>query len=104
MITLKSHRAEFIGHGYCTFSDNSSNESKRGTAQIQGMPYMRLTSGQGGLAEWQYLNPSVDLFPYESRTRWFRTFNDDYMIIMSTGLLAKPPSSGRRANAEGLKP
>jgi hypothetical protein len=74
----KSHRTRFIGHGYCAFSSGGPDESGKGTAEIPSMPYMLAT---GGNEEWQYFNPNLDLFPYESRTRWFRTFNDDYMII-----------------------
>jgi hypothetical protein len=77
---VQAHRSKYIGHGYCASSNAGPDESGRGTAEMLNMPYMRTTQGTGFL-QWQFFDPSTDLFPYESRTRWFRTFNDDYMII-----------------------
>jgi hypothetical protein len=77
---VQAHRAKFVGHGYCAVNTEGANESGINTAEITSMPYMRFTSGPG-FNQWQFYNPAVFLFPYESRTRWFRTFNDDYMII-----------------------
>jgi hypothetical protein len=77
---VQGHRSKFIGHGYCAVGARGPNESGTGAAEITNMPYMRFTRG-AGFNEWQFYNPAVSLFPYESRTRWFRTFNDDYMIV-----------------------
>ncbi len=75
----------------------ATNESGTGTAEIQGMPYMRFTSGSG-FNRWQFYNPSSALFPYESRTRWFRTFNDDYMIINYSKNAVVPPGEPAQFN------
>jgi hypothetical protein len=42
------------------------------------MPYLPV-SGEHALT-WQYYAPDTQFYPYESRKRWFRTFNDDYLL------------------------
>jgi len=74
---VQSYRSKYVGHGYCAINAASPNESGKGTAEIVSMPY---TTNDPGM-QWLFFNPAVSLYPYESRGRWFRTFNDDYMIV-----------------------
>jgi hypothetical protein len=75
---VQGHRSRYVGHGYCATATGGPNESGTGTAEITNMPYLVLSGGDGN---WQFYNPSSAFFPYESRARWIRSFNDDYMII-----------------------
>jgi hypothetical protein len=94
---VTGHRNKFAGHGYCAVANDGPNESGAETAEVTNMPYMSFTAGPGFL-QWQFYNPAVSLFPYESRARWFRTFNDDYMIINYSKTAVVPPGEPAEYN------
>ncbi|MGH6829587.1 MAG: SGNH/GDSL hydrolase family protein, partial [Methylocella sp.] len=39
------------------------------------------SSWSGKARDWRPYNPATENFPYASRQRWVRTFNDAYMVI-----------------------
>lgn len=67
----RAHIDRFAGHSFCD-TDGAASGFK---AQIEALDLpnkQRVTSP----AEWRPFNPATQFHPYESRTRWVRTFND----------------------------
>lgn len=72
------HLRAFEGHGFCATRQDGPGESGKGSAEKIQMPYKKSENGE--YDSWRHFDPSTELYPYEKRTRWFRTMNDDYLI------------------------
>ncbi len=72
---VDGHRERFVGHGFCSSAPDGPNESGGGSAEKLAMPHTTFLPTD----PWKVYDPRI-LHPYESRARWFRTFNDDYVI------------------------
>ena len=76
----------FEGHGFCARNSERAGDpaealiipcwgkAERDTATCQ-------SSWSGKAGEWRPYNPATQNFPYASRQRWVRSFNDAYMVI-----------------------
>ncbi|MGH6906869.1 MAG: hypothetical protein ACREDX_03320, partial [Aestuariivirga sp.] len=76
----------FEGHGFCARNLKLANDpaealiipcwgkAERDTATCE-------SSWSGKARDWRPYNPATENFPYASRQRWVRTFNDAYMVI-----------------------
>lgn len=73
---VDQHRKIFHGHAFCSETPGHPTESGQHSAEELGVAYTPFSLSE----PWKLFNPANQLYPYESRTRWFRTFNDDYMI------------------------
>ncbi|GAJ96072.1 hypothetical protein RRH01S_16_00220 [Rhizobium rhizogenes NBRC 13257] len=69
------HVGKFAGHSFCDFGDERGPVGD--AIESWDIPHKKRSDGQ---ANWQVFNPSTAFYPYESRKRWVRTFNDAYML------------------------
>lgn len=86
---INAHRPAFIGHGFC------ARKSGAGLAEETGLPFRCEDPNkagttcnayfnernQQGSTEWQLMHPAYDLRAYASRQRWFRTYNDSFLMV-----------------------
>ncbi|OCW55616.1 hypothetical protein [Hoeflea olei] len=67
---IDSHFDRFRSHGIC-----ATAPGRRAAEQLD-LPHKRT-----GAAQWQVFNPATSFHPYAPRQRWFRTFNDSYLLM-----------------------
>ncbi len=58
----------FIDHGFCAGSDENDEKFD--------IPF-KITGQQ----DWKIYDPNSGYFPYEKKKRWFRSFNDSYLLM-----------------------
>lgn len=73
--TVESHLERYRKHGICADSPS--------TAPVKTAAFFDIPRKRDG-ADWERVNgqrfdPTRDFFPYASRGRWFRTFNDAFL-------------------------
>ena len=84
---VQGHKADMKTHGFCARNAVSAGESGTGTADILDIPARSGTldwhavSEPGSNGDIRPFDPAVNFHPYESRRRWFRTFNDDFLLM-----------------------
>lgn len=81
---VRDHIERFKTHGLCA-TDGT------GTAERLDLPH------KNGSGPWQVFNPVSGFHPYAKRQRWFRTFNDSYMLMYhykTDAYQEKPTDSG----------
>lgn len=67
---IDEHFERFRQHGICATAGGRRNAEK-----------LDLPHKANGSASWKVFNPVTSFYPYASRQRWFRTFNDSLMLM-----------------------
>lgn len=86
---VDAHRPKFVGHGYCASRNDSSIAEQMGVPFRCAQPNESqsmckkffVERGKLPSQDWQLFNPSKQLLAYASRQRWFRTYNDAYLMV-----------------------
>ena len=76
----------FEGHGFCARNPERANDPAEALIIPCWGKAVRETatcesSWSGKAREWRPYNPATQNFPYASRQRWVRSFNDAYMVV-----------------------
>lgn len=74
---VNGHVDLFRDHGFCASAPTAA-DPRTPTAELLDMP-QRNAMGWRNVGSLAY-NPVTDFYPYASRKRWVRTFNDAYML------------------------
>ena len=70
-----THVDRFIGHSFCD-TDKQATGFK---AKLEALDLPHKAERET-MNSWKPFNPTNEFYPYESRARWVRTFNDAYLL------------------------
>lgn len=72
---VEEHVSKFVGHSFCD-SDSGATSVNR-FIESMDIPHRGRAAPN---SPWLAFEPTKDFYPYESRKRWVRTFNDAYLL------------------------
>ncbi len=96
---VDGHKQDMKPHGFCATDSSPRDESGTGTAEIRDIPSRErgsdwlAMSHRNGSGDPSAFDPTSDFHPYEARQRWFRTFNDDFLIMQYARKKYKDPAA-----------